>query len=67
MGGVLAGKINFGYLIFLAATAALGGLLFAFHSELPYAVAIGLLIVSLGCTVGLRSAAARRCGPPSPD
>jgi SP family arabinose:H+ symporter-like MFS transporter len=30
MGGVLAGKINLGYLIFLAATAALGGLLFGF-------------------------------------
>ena len=30
IGGVLNGKINLGYLIFLAATAALGGLLFGF-------------------------------------
>ena len=30
MGGALTGKINLSYLIFLAATAALGGLLFGF-------------------------------------
>ena len=30
VGGVVSGKINLGYLIFLAATAALGGLLFGF-------------------------------------
>jgi hypothetical protein len=30
MEGVLVGRINLGYLIFLAATAALGGLLFGF-------------------------------------
>jgi len=30
MGGVVNGKINLRYLIFLAATAALGGLLFGF-------------------------------------